>query len=154
MKLGSQKKLVGKILKASPKRVVFDQARLQDIKESITRIDLKTMIREGVARLKPVKSISRFRIRKNKAQKKKGRQKGQGSRKGKATARSPKKEKWMNKIRSQREFIAALRENKSISQETYRMLYKRSKSGFFRSKSHIKLFLKDSDLFLKKEDKK
>ncbi len=146
MKLNVQKRLAASILRASPKRIWFDDERLEDIKESITKHDLTSLIKDGAIRLKPVKSISRGRARKKKIQKSKGLQKGHGSRKGGKKARFPKKENWMVKIRIQREFLKELRNKKIIPKKTYRDLYLKSKGGFFRSKRHIKLFIEEQNL--------
>src|SRR3989344_9238947 len=104
MELKIQKRLAAQILKCSPKRILFDQNRLDEIKESITKADLKSLIKDRAIIRKPVKGISRVRIRRRKVQKRKGRQKGPGSRKGKRTARLSKKREWINIIRIKRKF--------------------------------------------------
>lgn len=150
MKLKVQKRLAAAVLKCSPKRVWFDEERLSDIKESITKQDLKGLIAEGTIRLKPVKSISQGRARKKKIQKSKGLQKGHGSRKGSSHAGNPKKTEWMKKIRVQRRFIKLLREKQLVDRKTYQQLYLKAKGGFFRSKRHIKIYLDEHNL-VKKE---
>ena len=141
MKLDTQKRISASILKCSIKRVKFDPERLEEIKESMTKQDLKSLITNKAITIKPIKGTSKVRARKIKIQKGKGRRKGMGSRKGKKTARYPKKLKWMNKIRVQRKFIKKLKENKVITQKLYRDLRSKSKGGFFRSKRHIKIYL-------------
>ena len=76
----------------------------------------------------------------------KGRQKGHGRRKGKSTARLSKKEKWMNIIRLQRTFLKLLREKQVLTPKNYKVLYMKSKGGFFRSKRHIKLYMEENKL--------
>lgn len=141
MKLGVQKRLAASLFKCTPKRVWFDEDRLSDIKEAITKQDIKGLVMEGAIRLKPVKSISRGRIRKNKRQKAKGLRKGPGSRKGGVKARLPKKKSWMAKMRVQRGFLKGLRDNGMLDKSDYRNLYLKSKGGFFRSKRHIKIYV-------------
>ncbi|MEM2121569.1 MAG: 50S ribosomal protein L19e [Candidatus Woesearchaeota archaeon] len=159
MNLKSKKRIAAKVLGCSPKRVVFNPERLEEIKEALTREDIRALVKDGAIIKKPKKSNSSFRIKKIKKQKAKGRRKGYGSRKGKKTARLPKKEAWMNKIRAQRALLKRLKEKKLISNETYRDLYLKAKGGFFRSRSHIITYLKDNKLFLtqknsaKKDDK-
>ena len=152
MKLTVQKRLAAAIFKCSQKRVWFDEDRLSDIKESITKQDLKGLIAEGAIRLKPQTSISRGRARKTMRQKAKGLQKGSGSRKGGLKARTPKKAKWMAKIRVQRKFLKELRGKGMIPTSTYQNLYLKSKGGFFRSKRHIKLYI-DEHKLVEKADK-
>lgn len=146
MKLAVQKRLAATLFKCSQKRVWFDEDRLSDIKEAITKQDIKGLIVEGVIRLKPETSISKGRARKIKTQKAKGLQKGKGSRKGGLKARTPKKKAWMSKIRVQRRFLKELRDKGHIPRNTYQNLYLKSKGGFFRSKRHIKLYIDEHDL--------
>lgn len=147
MQLNVQKRLAGQILKCSKSRVKFDQDRLSDIKEAITKFDLRGLVSEGAIVKAPTNSTSKVRARKLKIQKSKGRRSGAGSRKGKKTARLPKKETWMKKVRLQRAFLKELKENSLIDSKTYQMLYRKSKGGFFRSKRHIKVFMTDKGLF-------
>ena len=99
-----------------------------DIKEAITKFDIKTLITNGVIKAKPVKSVSRVRARKQLVQKRKGRRQGPGSRKGKSTARLPKKLAWINRIRIQRAFLKELKEKGIITKTIYRELYLKSKA--------------------------
>ena len=46
MQLKIQKRLASQILKSSQKRIVFDTTRLEDIKEAITKVDIKALINE------------------------------------------------------------------------------------------------------------
>jgi large subunit ribosomal protein L19e len=151
MKITLQRRLAADILKCSEKRVWFDEDRLDDIKESITKQDIKELINEGVVRQKPVKSISRGRARQAKGQKAKGHRKGHGSRKGKKGARLPRKVMWMSKIRVQRNFLKELREKGHILKSVYRNLYRKAKGGFFRSRRHIKIYAEEHEMFNKKQ---
>lgn len=152
--LNVQKRIASTMLKGSAKRVSFSKNRLSDIKEAITRADLKSLISGGAITLKKKKGVSRARANQIQKQKSKGQKKGLGKRKGRATARAPKKESWMSRIRTQRSFIKELKAKELISNRTYRDLYAKSKGGFFRSKRHIKLYLNENKLFLdKKQDR-
>jgi len=141
-----QKRLASQILKCSPKRIWIDPGSKDEIKEAITKIDIRSLIKKGLIKRKPVRSISRVRARKKAVQKRKGKQKGFGSRKGRKTARLPKKSEWMNRIRLQRLFLKRLRDKKIIDRGTYRELYLKSKGGFFRSKKHVKLYIDEHKL--------
>ncbi len=140
-------------MKCSKYRVVLDSENLEDIREAITKDSVRDLIKTGLIKRKPVKGISRGRARKKAKQKSKGRQKGAGSRKGKRTARLPKKKAWANKVRVQRALIQELRDKKYLDPKTYRMLYMKVKGGFFRSKRHIKLYI-DEQKLAKKPQKK
>ena len=149
MKLGAQKRLAGSVLKCSPKRVKFDGERLEEIKESITKADIKSLIKDNAKSKMKERGVSRVRARKRKVQKRKGRRRGHGSRKGKKTARSPRKEEWMNRVRKQREFVKELKQKGMIDIRVYRKLYNKIKGGFFRSKRHVKLFITENKLVKK-----
>jgi large subunit ribosomal protein L19e len=149
MKLTMQKRLAGSIMDCSPKRVWFDNEKLSDIKEAITKADLKSLIYKGVVQEKPAKSNSRSRARKIQAQKKKGKKKGHGRRKGVKTARSPKKKIWMNTVRLQRKFLKELKEKGHLESKAYRELYLKSKGGYFRSKRHLQLYIEEKGMFAK-----
>ncbi len=143
MKLNNQKRLAAKVLKCSEKRVRFDPDRLDDIKEAITKIDIRSLIKDNAITKVAVKGISRGRARKRIIQKRKGKQQGPGSRKGSRNARLPSKRKWINKIRSQRKFLRILKDKKVVDKKLFRELYLKSKGGFFRSKRHIKIYLEE-----------
>ena len=146
MKVNNQKKIASRILKRSKKRVILDPERLEEIKEAITKHDLRNLIKDGAIVPIQSKGVSRVRARARQSQKKKGNRKGLGSRKGTKNARDNKKTVWMNTVRLQREFIKKLRENKIVETKTYSMLYKKVKGGFFRSKNHIKLYINEQRL--------
>lgn len=146
MKLDAQKRIAAVILNCSKKRVVFDPSRLEDIKEAITKVDIRILVSDGAIKRKPVRGISRFRARKRIVQRRKGRQKGFGSRKGKKTARLPRKKLWMNRIKAQRKLLKELRNKNVITKRTYRELYMKTKGGFFRSRGHIDLYIKEHNL--------
>jgi len=149
MKLNIQKRLASQTLKCSEKRIVFDTDRLDEIKEAITKADIRALVKKDAIRRKPMKSVSRGRARKIRTQKIKGRRKGHGSRKGRKTARTPKKRAWINKIRTQKKLLKLLIDKEIISKRNYRTLYLKSKGGFFRSRRHIKLYIKEQNLALK-----
>jgi large subunit ribosomal protein L19e len=141
MKLDTQKRLAATVMKCSEKRVLFDTERLEDISEAITKADIRNLVSEGAITEKPVKGISRVRANKRLLQRRKGRQKGPGSRKGTRNARLPSKEAWMDRIRSQRKHLRLLREGGDIEDSFFRDLYRKAKGGFFRSKRHINLYI-------------
>lgn len=150
----TQRRLAAQLLGVSEKKIVFSNDRLADIKESITKTDIRRLIAEKAITKRPVSGISRARARKITIQKSKGLRVGKGSRQGKKTARLPRKESWMNKIRSQRKILSELKSKGLISPETFRKMYLRAKGGFFRSARHIKIYLEEHRLFLKKEGAK
>ncbi|MCF7861120.1 50S ribosomal protein L19e [Candidatus Woesearchaeota archaeon] len=146
MKLKIQKRLAAQMLKRSQKKVKLDPTQLTEIKEAITKKDVKDLIDDKIIKGIPKRGVSRARARKNEEQKAKGRRKGIGSRKGKQTARTPKKAAWMAKVRSQRNFLKTLKEKEIVDNPTYRNLYTKVGGGFFRSQRHIKLYITEHKL--------
>lgn len=142
-----QRRMAAKILKCGEHRVWFDPARLDEIKQAITRTDIKRLIKRGIIKKLPEKGTSRARARKIAQQKKKGRRKGRGSRKG---AKKEGKEQWIKRIRAIRRYLKELRDSGKITKETYKDLYRKAKGGFFKSKNHVKIYLQRNNLFVKK----
>ena len=146
MKLNVQKRLAAGVLGCSPKRIWLDPERLSDIKEAITKIDIKGLIKDKAIAKKPVKSVSRARARVRQKQKRSGRRKGQGSRKGSENARDARKVVWINQARAQRELLKKMKEKGLFTTSVYRELYEKSKGGFFRSRKHLKLYIEERNL--------
>jgi large subunit ribosomal protein L19e len=147
MKLNKQKKLAAKVFKRGIKRIKFNPEKLSEIKEAITRSDIRSLKISKAIKPTQKKSVSRSKARKILKQKRKGRKTGEGSRKGKKTSRLSKKRKWINKVRIQRKFVKNLRNKQKVSLPNYRSVYLKIKGGYFRSKTHIKTYLTENKLF-------
>ncbi len=147
-----QRRLAADVMNCSPNDVVFEEGRLAEIKEAITRQDIKALVNKGYILKSRKSEASRARARLNHSQKVKGNRKGHGSRKGTKNAREDKKTIWMNKVRSQRSLLRDLRSREVISKDTFNQLYSKVKGGFFRNKRHIKLFLGERDLIQRKSE--
>ena len=141
MDLKLQRKMASKILKCGENRIWIDPTALEDVAAAATKEDIRELIESGVIKRKPVKGISRARINKRRMQRKKGRRRGHGRRKGKKTARMSKKEAWMIRIRALRKRLKYLRDAEIIDRRTYRMLYRKAKGGEFRSVAHFNAYL-------------
>jgi len=153
MKLTSQRRIAADVLKCGVNRVWFDEKRGVEIKEAITKSDIRSLIKDLAIHKRDVNTNSGYRRRKKSLQKRKGRSAGQGKRKGTKNARLNTKTQWINKVRAQRKFIKNLKDKKVIPTEIHRKLYRKSKGGFFRSVGHIKLFMEEHNI-LKHENKK
>ncbi len=137
----TQRRIASDILGCGESRVRFNNDKLKEIKEAITREDIKVLITKGYIWSVKKKGVSRVRARALHEQRKKGRRRGPGKRKGKKTARTPKKRSWINRIRPQRSLLQLLKEKSYINRTQFRKLYRLAKGGFFRSKRHLKLFI-------------
>ncbi len=139
-----QKRLAADILKVGQTRVVMNPEHLEDIKNAITRRDVKHMISKGYIKVK------RGKIKKPKLYQKK-KKRGPGSRKGSRGAGITKKERWMHTVRPLRRMLKELRDKGTLDTKTYRKTYLLVKAGMFRSKSHLRLYLKQKGVL--SEDK-
>ena len=153
MQLKIQKRLAARIFKTGEKKIWLDSTRLDEVKEAITKSDIKSLIKDKAIKQKKNQETSRARVKKAAEQKAKGRRKGSGSKKGTSNARITKKRRWINHIRIQREFLKNLRDKEVIDTASYRTLYLKSKGGFFRSKRHLKMYMIEHGI-LKNEDNK
>ena len=142
MDLKNQRRMAAEILDCGENRVWIDPNRAEDLSDAITRADIRTAIESGTIKALPKAGISQGRTRYNKAQRKKGRQRGPGSRKGRAGARSPTKRDWIQTIRPLRAELRELRDSGKISKHVYREFYMKAKGGVFKSRAHLLTHLK------------
>lgn len=149
MRFTSQRRIAAQILKVGENKVRFDPAKLSEIKEAITKSDIRSLINSSVITKRPEKGTSTSRAKKIKLQKRKGRRKGPGSRKGKKRTLHYGKHVWILKVRSQRNFIKLLRSKKVLDKKLFRDLYRKVKGNYFRNKRHIKLYLEEHNLIKK-----
>ena len=146
-----QKRLAAEVLKCSSYRVRFksDSESLKQIKEAITKADVRGLINRGIIFKLPAKGTSRVRARKILVQKRKGRRSGHGSRKGSFNARAGLKTVWINKVRKQRDLLKKLKSSGAIDNVVFWEMYSKVKGGFFRSVRHLKLYVQEKGLVKK-----
>ncbi len=154
MNIGSQRRLAAQLLKCGEQRVWFDQTRLAEVKEAITKNDVRRLIKDLAIQKRPEQGVSRGRTRHHEGQKRKGRRQGAATHEGSKFARLPAKRRWINKIRSQRSFLQELKAKKIVDTTTFHSLYEKAKGGFFRSRRHIKLYLEEHAAVKKHEKPK
>jgi len=134
-----QKRIAADILKVGVNRVWIDPEKINEVKNVITKAEIRKLINQGVIKALPEK------MKKPKVEKKK--RKGPGRRKG---ARKRGKEDWMRTVRPLRKMIKELRDTGKITKGQYRRLYMLIKGGMFRSRAHLRLYLKQQGI-LKEE---
>ncbi len=144
--LKSQRRLAAQILKIGQNRVWIDPRRTDDTEAAITREEIRTLIHEGIIKVRPEEGTSRARARTLHLKKKKGLRRGFGTRTGTAHARISKKEAWMSKIRALRRRLRVLKTRKIIAKSAYRGLYKMASSGRFESVADLERYLNAHDL--------
>jgi large subunit ribosomal protein L19e len=146
MSLKAQRRMAAEILKCGENRVYFDPYLIEEIKMAITRDDIRSLIKDGIIKKHYKKGISNYRKKLLHQRKKRGLARGLGKRKGKKTARTPKKEAWMKRVRAQRRELKKLRDRKQITIANYRKLYKNVKGGMFTSVTQMNRYIKEKGL--------
>ena len=144
MMITNQKRMAAQIFSKREGRVVgihrvwVDPDYLDEVADAVQKDDVRNLIDDGIIMAKPIVGTSRSRARKASHQKSKGRRKGQGSRSGSANARSPRKQRWMTRIRAQRRVLRNLRNEGSLTPSQYRQFYLKAKGGSYRSIAHMR----------------
>ncbi|MEK6899539.1 MAG: 50S ribosomal protein L19e [Nanoarchaeota archaeon] len=149
--MNNKKNLAAKILKVSSKKVRFAAEAAEEVQKAITKSDMRGLIAVGKVYVVSHNEHSRAGARRIATQKRKGRRHGKGSRKGTKNSVVTRKDKWVSKIRAQRDLLKELRDKALVSTENYRALYAKSKGGYFRNRRHIKLYLKEHHLVEEKK---
>ena len=135
MTLKSRRRIAAVVLKVGENKVWFDTERLSDIKEAITKEDIRDLVKEGAIKAKKVKGISKGRFRKRLKQKKKGLRKGTGKRKGKRISKKWGKKVWMKKVRVLRRVLTEQRSE--LTKAEYQRLRGDIKAGSVRDKKNL-----------------
>ncbi|MEM4291908.1 MAG: 50S ribosomal protein L19e [Archaeoglobaceae archaeon] len=143
MNLTLQRRLAAEALKCGMNRVWFNPEMLGEIATASTKEDIRELIERGAIKRKPVKGVCRTRINAKRLKKAKGRSRGYGSRKGKKTARMPRKRLWIMRIRALRRRLKELKVSGEIDTKTYRLLYRKAKGGEFRSVAHLNAVIEE-----------
>jgi len=125
MNLRKKKALAARTFKVGVERIEFLEPRLEEIKEAITKQDIRDLYKDGAIRIKNVKG------RKTKPRKKKKRTIGNVRKNI-----NKRKKEYVTLTRKLRKHLA---ENKEKTTESERKdIRKKIRNKFFRSKSHLK----------------
>lgn len=125
--LDKRKFLASKVLGVGRHKILFDTTRLAEIKEAITKQDIRDFYAEGIIMIKE--------------------NRGRKSKEARTTRRGPGKIKFTIKggkneyvilVRKLRRYINELRKQEKITYEVYKTLRKKIKAKEFRSKAHLK----------------
>ena len=135
--LSNQRRMAAALLKCGEGRVWIDPASQEELADAVTRSDVRSAIKAGVIRRRPIQGTSRARARRRARELAKGRHSGPGSRRGTPESRVSRKSRWMRRIRAQRKLLRELKEQKKIPATVYREFFRRAKGGMFRSRAHL-----------------
>src|SRR5690242_11480412 len=137
--VSNQRRMAALIMKCGINRVYMppDKEKLQEISEATTRAMVRSLIVRRYIRKIPARGVSRGRARALHEQRRKGRRRGPGSRRGLAGARTNTKTTWISNIRAIRRTLRSLRDQKKVTTEQYRAYYRMAKGGQFHNQSHL-----------------
>lgn len=127
MNLSRKKTLAAKALKVGAGRIIFPKGNIEDIKEAITKQDMKDLAKSGVIKIKEIKGRKKAN----------GRNGRRGSGKVKKNINKRKK-LYVILTRKLRAYISELRKQEKITNEQYKELRKQIRSSLYRSKAHLK----------------
>ena len=127
MNLRRKKELAARCLGVGKGRVSFVGARIDEIKDAITKRDIKDLHREGAIILKEARGRKKTDTKKNR--------RGPGSIRKKVNKR---KKDYVIMTRKLRGYVRELRKRGSISDEGVRDTRKKIRNKNYRSKSHLK----------------
>lgn len=135
------KKLIGRALGVASSRVKVSPDAADRLAEIATRSDARSLLKEGVVMIEPKKGNSRGRWRLLHEKKKKGRRRGQGTRRGPKSARVNEERQWVNRVRNMRRFLNYLKHKGTIDPKTWRRLYLMVKGGYFDSLASLRAYM-------------
>lgn len=125
--LDKRKALASKVLGVGKNKIRFDSSRLAEIKEAITRKDIRDFLADGIITIKSKPGRKKIRRRKTK--------RGAGKIRKKIRRR---KENYVRLVRKLRRHVKELRKQGAICREEYILLRKKIKAKEFKDKSHLK----------------
>jgi len=137
MKLETKKSLASRALNMSKGRIVFNSARLSEIKEAITKQDIKDLTSSGAISIKDPKGRKKTKKRKTRRR--------AGSIKKKVNTR---KQDYVKLTRKLRTFLRNVKTRMKLSNDDCKELRKIIRASEFRSLAHMKEKIKQ----MKEED--
>lgn len=133
MNLSNKKKLAARTFKVGKGRIVFVNARIAEIKEAITKRDIRDLYETGAILVKEIKG------RRKKMKTKKLRSRGNVRK----TIRN-RKRNYVILTRKLRKHLKGLKQQGKISNENFKEARKKIRNKEFKSKSNLKEYLGES----------
>ena len=130
MNLKKKKELAAKTLGVGKHRVSFNPTGLSEIKEAITKQDIKTLHQEGIITIKLIKGRRKIQ--------KRNRRRGPGKIKMKVKHR---KQDYVKITRKLRKHLKMLKNENAIDKELYYDIRKKIKMRSFKNLSYLKEYL-------------
>lgn len=131
MKL-NKRDLASKALKVGKDRIVFVRARLEEIKEAITKQDIRDLVESGAIIVKPVKGRKTNVKRRNR--------RGVGKIKKKINKR---KKEYVAITRKLRNYVRELEKQGKLTKDEVKEIRKNIRNRAFKSKANLKLHVEE-----------
>ncbi len=126
MKLDKKKALAAKVLGVGIGRITLNSARLEEIKDAITKQDIRDLFSDGAIAIKEIKGRRKVEKRKNR--------RGHGKVKKKIGSR---KQDYVRITRRLRSYVREMSKQKRISHDKYVELRRKIKAKAFKSRAHM-----------------
>lgn len=134
MTIATVRRLAADIMNVGRNKVKISPDGLKEAEGALTRSDVKGLIEKGIiTKLRPAGRASTARRARR----------GRGRRRGTPL---DSKEVWMQKVRAQRRFLSMLLSSGVLEKGSRREIYMKVKSGIFRNKRAMLLYLKENKL--------
>ena len=130
MNLKKKKSLTARTLKVGKERIVFLKARLEDIKEALTKQDIRDLEKDGAILVKEVKG--RRKVKKKKTRR------STGNIKKKVSTR---KQDYVIMTRKLRRYVAEMKKQGNLSPEEVKDIRNKIRNRIFKSKAHLKQYI-------------
>ncbi|MEM4259482.1 MAG: 50S ribosomal protein L19e [Candidatus Pacearchaeota archaeon] len=135
MKLEKKKEFVAKVLGVGKGRILFNKNRLSEIKEAMTRQDIKDLFNSNAILIREIKGRKKIKRRK--------------TRRRRGSIRQPvqnKKKKYIILARKLRSYVSELKKSGKLTQEQFIKLRQEIKASAFKDKSHLKDRIKSMEV--------
>ena len=132
MKLDKKKNLAAKVFRVGKGRVVFLKPRLEEIKEAITKEDIRGLKADGAIKIKEIKG------KRGKPKRKARKSPGNIRKKAKDSKRE-----YMTMTRKLRKHVALLKEKDALNRDEILDIRKKIRNRHFRSLAQLKDHIKE-----------
>ncbi|MEX0921034.1 MAG: 50S ribosomal protein L19e [Candidatus Pacearchaeota archaeon] len=131
MNLSKKKELAKRTFNVGKERIAFVESRLDEIKEAITKQDMRDLKKDGAIVVKEIKGRKKTRAK---------RKRSTGNIRKKVNKR---KTEYMALTRKLRKYVAEMKKQKELSGEDVKDIRKKIRNRLFRSKAHLKTYIGD-----------
>lgn len=140
--LKAKKRLAARVLGVGVHRIRFLEDHLDDVRNAITRQEIRSLVTANTITVKPFTGTSKGRAHTKKSQRNKRGTK-QGSKQGRKGARVGKKEVYVIKVRALRRLLRIAKIREEITNDEFWLLYKKIGGNTVRNKAHLRALMEE-----------